>query len=78
MMEKGYRRKMRNWYPRTPQEKSIDSRGVGNSLKLGEQKGGLVWRARQRESRPNGGLGQSPSGGPGGRAPGRGEQGTNL
>jgi len=35
------------------------TRGVGGSLKLGEQKGGLLWRAREREP-VTGGLEAEP------------------
>ena len=44
-------------------------RGVGSSLKLGEQKGGLLWRAREREPK-TGVWGQSPQRESRGTAPG--------
>jgi len=47
----------------------LSIRGVGSSLKLGEQKGGLLRRAREREP-ITGVWGRAHSGGPGGRAPG--------
>jgi len=52
---------------------SVRDRGVGSSLKLEEQKGGLLWRTREREPIKRGSGGTAPSGSPGCRAPGEGQ-----
>ena len=41
---------------------SVRDRGVGSSLKLEEQKGGLLWRTREREPIKRGSGAQPPAG----------------